>query len=302
MAVTVCPGGRAVEWMTRRDDGSVTHANDRSDEAQRLLAALALPRQGRVYELGTELGTDMPEGPRESFSAFRLTPYRTPKCLTGPEAPGFDFSMEIIAGSPHIGTHFDGLAHVQSRGRVHGGHDAREVFHDFGWRVNGMEHAPPVVARGILLDVPATLGTDCLPDRYEITPDVLQRTLGAQGTELRDGDVVLVRTGWFARHYHRDPVTYFASEPGVGPDAAIWLYDRGMAMLGSDTSGTEVTPMPDLERTTHVAMLVERGIHLIEIMDLEAIARDRIFEFLFVALPLRITGGTGSWLRPIAIV
>jgi kynurenine formamidase len=75
-----------------------------------------------------------------------------------------------------------------------------------------------------------------------------------------------------------------------------------MALLGSDTSGTEVTPMPDLDCTTHVAMLVERGIHLIEIMDLEAIARDRVYEFLFIALPLRITGGTGSWLRPVAIV
>jgi kynurenine formamidase len=210
--------------------------------------------------------------------------------------------MEVIAGSPHIGTHFDGLAHVQSHGRVHGGYEARAVFHDFGWQVNGMEHAPPVVARGILLDVPAALGVACLPYRYEITPDDVQRTLAAQGAEPGEGDVVLVRTGWFAKHYHDDPVTYFASEPGVGPDAAIWLHERGMAMLGSDTSGTEVTPMPDLERTTHVAMLVERGIHLIEIMDLEAIARDRVYEFLFLALPLRITGGTGSWLRPIAIV
>ena len=75
-----------------------------------------------------------------------------------------------------------------------------------------------------------------------------------------------------------------------------------MRLLGSDTSGTEVTPMPDPDRTTHVAMLVDRGVHLIEIMDLEEIARERAYAFLFVALPLRIAGGTGSWLRPIAIV
>ena len=270
--------------------------------AATLLAALRLPTQGRVYELGTVLGSGMPQGPRESFGGFRLTPYRTPKCLSSPEAPGFDFSMELITGSPHLGTHFDGLAHVQTHGRVHGGHEARAVFHDFGWRVNGMEHASAIVARGVLLDMPAALGTDCLADRYEITPADVGLALQTQQTVLGAGDAVLVRTGWFAKHYHQDSDAYFASEPGVGCDTALWLHDQGMAVLGSDTSGTEVVPMPDLERTTHVAMLVERGVHLLEIMDLEMLARDRVYEFLFIALPLRIVGGTGSWLRPVAIV
>jgi len=267
-----------------------------------LLAALALPKQGRIYELGTELGSGMPQGPREGFAGFRLSPYRTPKCLASREPPAFDFSMEVITGSPHVGTHFDGLAHIQSHGRTYGGHAVADVYHDFGWRANGMEHTRPVIARGILLDVPAAKGIDYLPDQYEITPGDLRRVLDAQGTELRRGDVVLVRTGWFAAKYRSDPEAYFASEPGVGPDAAIWLYDRGMALLGSDTFGTEVTPMPRPDRTTHTAMLVDRGVHLIEILDLEAPADDRVYEFLFIALPLRITGGTGSWLRPIAII
>jgi kynurenine formamidase len=130
----------------------------------------------------------------------------------------------------------------------------------------------------------------------------LEATLATQGTELRRGDSVLVRTGWYAAHYKTDERAYFASQPGVGPDAALWLYDHGMALLGTDTSGTEVIPMPNLERTTHGLLLVERGVHLIEIMDLEAIAADRVYEFLFVCLPLRIKGATGSWVRPIAIV
>ncbi|HEU5432158.1 MAG TPA: cyclase family protein [Thermomicrobiales bacterium] len=273
-----------------------------ADPGAMLLDALRLPRQGRIVELGTTLGSQMPQGPRETFGGFRLTPYRTPRCLAGAEPPGFDFSMELITGSPHVGTHFDGLAHIQSFGRTHGGHAARDVFDDFGWRANGLEGAAPVVCRGVLLDVVAAQGVPCLPDGFEITPDDLRRTLDLQATDVRPGDAVLVRTGWFAAHYERDPDAYFASEPGVGADAAIWLCERGMRLLGSDTSGTEVTPMPDLSRTTHVAMLVDRGVHLIEIMDLEEIARERMYEFLFVALPLRIVGGTGSWLRPIAIV
>ena len=113
---------------------------------------------------------------------------------------------------------------------------------------------------------------------------------------------MLVRSGWFGAWYASDPDAYFASQPGVGPDAALWLYERGMALLGTDTSGTEVIPMPDLERTTHGVLLVERGVHLIEIPDLEALAAEPAFEFLFVCLPLRITGATGSWLRPVAVV
>ena len=83
--------------------------------------------------------------------------------------------------------------------------------------------------------------------------------------------------------YEAEPDAYFRSRPGVGPDAALWLYERGMSVLGTDTSGTEVIAMPNPERTTHQVLLVERGVQLIEIMNLEGIARERVREFLFLA-------------------
>jgi kynurenine formamidase len=274
---------------------------DRVGAAERL-AALGSVRQGRCIELGTEFGRDMPQGSPDSFYGFRVTHYRLPKALTTRQSPGFDFSMDLITASPHLGTHIDGLAHISCHGRMFGGHALPDVYGDFGWRENGMEHSQPIVCRGVLLDVAAAKGLDHLPDRHEVTVADLEATLAAQDTELRPGDAVLVRTGWYAAWYRTDPDTYFRSQPGVGPDAGLWLHDAGMALLGTDTSGTEVIPMPDLERTTHGVLLVERGVHLIEIMDLEALAAERIFEFLFLALPLRITGATGSWLRPIALV
>jgi kynurenine formamidase len=274
---------------------------DRLGSAE-LLAALSSVRQGRIIELGTMFGRDMPQGSPDSFYGFRVAQYRLPKALTTRASPGFDFSMDVITASPHLGTHIDGLAHISCHGRMFGGHELRDVYGDFGWRVNGMEHARPIIGRGVLLDVAAAKGVEHLDDRYEITPADLELTLTAQATQLQPGDSVLVRTGWYAAWYAGDPDTYFRSQPGVGPDAALWLYERGMALLGTDTSGTEVIPMPDLERTTHGVMLVERGVHLIEIMDLEAVAAERAFEFLFVCLPLRIAGATGSWLRPVAVI
>jgi kynurenine formamidase len=284
----------------RHGDGS-SQGLDRLGPAE-VRDALHGVSAGRIFELGTTFGRDMPQGSPDSFYGFRVTQYRTPKALTTKADPGFDFAMEVIAASPHVGTHIDGLAHISCHGRLYGGHELAEAYSDFGWRVNGMEHSRPIVGRGVLVDVARSKGLAHLPDRYEITPEDMDEALRSQGTQLRQGDSVLVRTGWLAAWYGSDPERYFASQPGVGPDAAVWLYDRGMAVLGTDTSGTEVIPMPDPERTTHGVLLVERGVYILEIMDLEAVADEGVYEFLFLCLPLRITGATGSWLRPVAVI
>jgi kynurenine formamidase len=280
---------------------ALTAARERIGPAE-VLAGLAAARTGRVFDLGTDYAHDMPLGPLETFGGFRLTPYRIPKCIADPEhAPAFDFSMEVVMGSQHQGSHFDAPAHIASRGEHFGGVRVTESYDDFGWKQNGIETAPPIVARGILLDVPRSHGLERLPDGFEITSEQLEGCLAEQGTEVRRGDVVLVRTGKFL-DYHGDGRLFFDAQPGVGPDAAVWLYERGMAVLGTDTSATEVVPFPDLERTTHVEMLVRRGVYLVEILNLEELAAARAYEFLFVCLPLRFRGGTGSWVRPVAIV
>lgn len=270
--------------------------------AAEVVAAAGLVREGRVFDLGTELARDMPLGPAETFGGFRTTPYHVPQALyRRDDPPPFDFSLEVVQGSVHQGSHIDAPAHIASRGRHFGGVDVAESYDDFGWKRNGIEGTPPIVGRGLLLDVPLLERLGRLPDGYEVTREQVQRCLAAQGLELRRGDVVLVRTGKF-QDYHGDGALYFDAQPGVGREAAIWLYEQGMAALGTDTSATEVFPFPDVEATTHVAMLVERGVSLLEILNLEELAAARAYEFLFVCLPLRIRGGTGSWVRPVAVL
>jgi kynurenine formamidase len=270
--------------------------------AQQILAALRGVTSARVFDLGTELSHHMLQGPRDTFGGFRLTHYHLPESLVRPSAaPGFDCAVELVAGSPHLGTHIDALAHVQADGYVFGGLPVAEVFGDFGWTRNGMETVPPIVSRGVLLDVAHAHGYEQLPDSFAIGPGHLETCLHHQGVQLRQGDVVLVRTGKIA-DWKAGRDSYFAPAPGVSVEGALWLYDRGMAVLGTDTSGTEPLPFIDPAHTTHRALLVERGMHLIEILDLDAVAAERAYEFLFVCLPLKIVGGTGSWVRPIAIV
>lgn len=289
------------DGQTDVQEATLAPARARIGTAQRL-AALAGVKSGRIYDLGSELSAEMPQGPRDTFGGFRLTQYHIPRCLYEPDNPApQDFSMEIITGSPHLGSHIDAFAHIQGRGRVFGGARAADVFGDFGWVQNGMETVPPIAGRGILLDAARALDTERLPDDVRLGPAELQACLSRQGTEVRRGDIVLVRTGKFEDFRNRDEA-YFARHAGVTPEGALWLYEQGMAVLGTDTTATEPYPFPDPTHTTHVAMLVEKGVHLLEILDLDEIARDRMFEFLFICLPLKIVGATGSWVRPIAIV
>jgi kynurenine formamidase len=264
-------------------------------------SAFGLVRTGEVYDLGTELSRRMPVGSPDIFSGFQMTPYRTPRRLVDAEHAGFDFATEVISGSLHLGTHIDGFAHIQSDGLLFGEVPVEAAYDDFGWREHGMETVPPLIGRGVLLDLPQAKGLDRLPDGYEITPDDVQECCAAQETELRQGDAVLVRTGKFL-DYHWQPEHYFSPSPGVTRDAAVYLYELGMALLGSDTSTTEPFPLVDTERTTHAAMLVERGVHLVEIMNLEQLADDAVYEFLLICLPLKIVGASGSWVRPVAVV
>jgi len=253
-------------------------------------------RSGRTYDLGLEINDQMPHG--AGFAPFSLEFTHTPQG-TAAVSP-FEFSAETISGTPHSGTHIDALIHVQANGRVYGGHLVTDVLDDKGWKEHGMETVRPILGRAVVIDVAAALGCERLPDGHEIKIEELESALRVSNQSVRSGDIVLVRTGKIQQF--NEPKAFRAGQPGVGRAAAIWLYESGMAVLGTDTAATEPVPFIDPSSSTHRAMLVESGVHLIENLNLEQISRDGVTEGFFVALPLKITGATGSWIRPIVVV
>jgi kynurenine formamidase len=259
-------------------------------------AALGIARRGQVFDLGLELNTRIPHNP--DFVRFSLAFTQTPEG-TG-AVSSFQYSAEAIFGALHIGTHIDSLIHVQKDGRIHGGHLASESRTDRGWTRYGIETVPPILGRAVVLDIPRLKGLNRLPDRYEVTVEDLKQELARTGSEIRTGDIIIVRTGKIQDFGNE--AAFQAAEPGVGRTAALWLYDAGMAVLGTDTTGTEPLPFDDPAVTTHAAMLVESGVHLIENLNLEEVSRANVSEGFFIALPLKITGATGSWLRPVLVV
>jgi kynurenine formamidase len=260
--------------------------------------ATALARDGKVYDLGLEINERMPQGPRGAFVPFSLAFSTTPEG-SNPGEP-FQFAAEVIIGALHTSTHLDAFVHVQSYGRAYGGASGKDIRSDRGFRTNGVETVPPIVGRAVFLDVAGMRGAAALEDGYEISIVDLQNCLANVNASIEPGDIVLIRTGKL-REFWADPEAFQNAAPGVGVDAAEWLFQAGMAVLGTDTTGTEPMPLADPGRTTHASMLIERGVHLIENVYLDDLAADTVVSGLFVCLPLRITGATGSWVRPILL-
>lgn len=276
------------------------------------LDALALPRTGRVFSLESRWWRGMPVLP--VHPRFDILTYRTPRGFAiqkdqeymNPPANTvhYGFISELILGTAHTGTHIDALAHVTC-GPSHewyGGHSADEELGDFGALSCDASQLPPIVARGILLDVPAALGASHCPPAYAIGSGDLRQAAERQGVKVRAGDVVLVRTGQM-RFWPDEEAMAAAEGAGVSIDGAAWLAEQEVLAVGADTVQFECTPsgVDGSPQPVHIHLIQERAIPILEWVNLEELAAESVYEFLFVCLPLSIVGATGSMVRPIAI-
>ena len=166
----------------------------------------------------------------------------------------------------------------------------------------GVENVGPLVTRGVLVDVAAFKGVARLDGGYEITLADLRGALERQRTEVRSGDVVIVHTGWGSL-WNVDNAAFGASAPGVGLDAAQYLVEREVVLVGSDTWSMEVVPNPNPELAfpVHQLLIPRNGIYIFENLRTEELARDRVYEFAFFFAPLKLKGATGSPANPLAI-
>jgi len=197
--------------------------------------------------------------------------------------------------SGHTGTHMDALNHFSCAGKLFDGTDVVPVqSYGGGIRHLAVNTIEPVVRRGVLLDIAGLLSTRTLSADTVIAPEDLERC----GVAIQPGDVVLIRTGW--ANLFRDPAKYASAQrmPGVELAGAKWLSERKPFAVGSDTLAFEHLPSPKM--AVHVHLLVEKGIHIIENLNLEDLARDKVREFTFIGAPLKIEGGTGAPIRPLA--
>ncbi|MFF0508742.1 cyclase family protein [Streptomyces fimicarius] len=266
-----------------------------------LLAAVA--RGVRVIDLGRRLYIGMPQSPNHP-AYWHTLPRRHGDRV---RADGGSAANDMLVMGTHVGTHIDAFAHVSHNGRLHGGADAQEANRGGVYPDHGAHTIAPMVRRGVLLDVPAALGTEVCEPGYEITVADLEAAEEIQGTPVRDGDVVLIRSGWGRRFDAPERDAYIGHDsgvPGVGEAGARWLAARGVHAAGADSIAFErLAPgAGHASLPAHRVLLVEAGVYIIETLDLEEIADRRVHEFTFLLSPLPLFGATGSPVRPLAVV
>ncbi len=274
----------------------------REVEPEMIIDSSKIIKKGKVYDLAMEVNREMTIGDppqKDIFPSFNLITYLAPeknKEYAGTE--GITWGTELIIGGIHSATHLDALSHVQYNGKIFGKYDVRQDSSNFGMKKCGVETVMPIISRGIMVDVAEYLDVEKLEDDHKITRQEVVNTLEAEDIELKFGDTILIRTGKIKDFYMSD---YINKGPGIGLEAAIWLYNQGMCVLGSDYTSIEPKPL-DLENSVHKEMLYDRGIYLMENLYLEKLSQDKTYQFFFVCLPIKITGSTGSWIRTIAII
>lgn len=218
------------------------------------------------------------------------------------------FADDTVILHLHSGTHWDSLAHVFHRGRMYNGFSADEVSAD-GARRNGSERLRDrLVGRGVLLDLPRVAGIDWLQDGHAIGADELEAAAEATNVEIREGDILLLRTGKMARCLRHGWGRYAGGDaPGLSLLTIPWLHARGIAAVAADTWGVEVRPneVAGAYQPFHIPAIVYMGLLLGEMFFLEdladACAADGVYECFVSAPPVQFTGTAGAPPGPVAV-
>ena len=240
----------------------------------------------------------MPHHPNQPPFAYTLLKKHGDITL---EKERISFCNDLFTMGGHTGTHLDAKAHVARNNRITNNIDVTDLQdYQNGLKVMSIDTTPPIVKRGVLLDIPQSLDLNVLPHDFGIGRNEMEKAAQKEEVEIEEGDVVLIRTGWIK--FGKIAKNIFRSKK----ESRGWLktvrgsYPRkGISFTGSDTTAYDKVPPHYLP--CHVILLVENGIQIMEMLNLESLSQNRVYSFLFVALPLKIRGGAGSPVRPIAI-
>lgn len=264
----------------------------------------------QVYDLSVEYYIGMPSWQAAGDPHYRIWMTHTPHgtVIDDPLNLGSEMNEHVsytgaaISMYTHMGTHIDALNHFGLNGEIYNGFRASEHLGDRGWTRAGAENIPPIVARGVLIDVARAKGVEMLSPGHRITRSDLVSALGRQGTTLQRGDVVLIRTG--RMRLYADAEAFMKNAPGMGMEAARFLVeDHGAMIVGADNLSFEAFPSESAEDYVpiHTYLLAEHGVPILELVDLEGLSRDAVYEFAFVGGSLKLRGSDAAPIRPLAL-
>ncbi|VWD31760.1 polyketide cyclase [Burkholderia lata] len=294
------PSAPAADWYP-----SVYGAHDEIGAANLLTPdvikqAVGLVKAGKAYPLAVPVDHNLPAFRHRSFRLYNVQVGQQAGKSLGPNK--FTFNDELVNGWTGVGTQLNGIGHIGIDNVYYNGNQAADFVTVDGVKKLGVEKVPPIVTRGVVLDMTAYYGKPIVPGGTEFTVADIQAVLKKQGLTLRKGDVVLFNTGWLEL-IGKDDKQFLEVEPGIGMEAAKWLADQGIVAFGGDTWASEVYPNPHTkdEFPINQYMLAKRGIYNLELIDSRSLVRDKAWEFLFVLGQPLYVGSTQVNINPVAI-
>jgi kynurenine formamidase len=299
LAWTTGPAGAQQDWTKSKwgPADEIGAANYITPES--VLKAAQLVKTGKTYALGIETNSKTPAFPPRTFKITIVQPGQAGNSGLGPGK--LTYNDDIIDGWVGIGSQLDGLGHIGIDHVYYNGHKLADFADPTGLKKFGIEKVPPLVARGVLLDMAAHFGTEVVREGTAFNSAEIEAVAKKQGVEIRQGDVVIFHTGWVSL-IGKDDKRYGSVEPGLGVDGAKYLVGKGVVAVGADTWGLEVIPFetPNIF-PVHQELITKNGTYILENMNTGPLAADKAYEFLFVLGPSRITGAVQAIINPIAI-
>ena len=283
------------KWGVNDERGSANHM-----KPETVLRAARLVKKGQVIELGHILTAGMPFSGTPGTRSFNVLTKRT---FVNPQSNKRGSNEEYITGEMgQIGTQFDGFAHQTIGNSLYNCFNLDSIATRTGFRKLGIEKVGTLITRGVLIDIAGLKSVEVLPANYEITVNDIQQALAKQELEILPGDAVIIHTG-HGKLWDTDKVGFTKAQAGIGVEAALWLAKKDPMLVGSDNSAVEINPNPDAKVSlpVHQIMLVVNGIHLLENMKLDELVKSGVREFQLIVQPLKIQGGTGSTVAPVAV-
>ena len=264
-----------------------------------IVKAAQLIKTGKTYALGIETNSKTPAYPPRTFKITIVQPGQAGTPGLGPSKT--TYNDDIIDGWVGVGSQIDGLGHIGVEYVYYNGRKLADFADPSGLKKMGIEKVPPIVARGVLLDMAAHYGTDVVKEGTAFNSKEIEEVAKKQGVEIREGDVVLFHTGWVGL-IGKDDKRYNSGEPGVGVDGAKYLVSKGVVAVGADTWGVEAVPFETKNIfEVHQILLAMNGTYILENMNTGQLAADRAYEFLFVLGVPKITGAVQGIINPVAI-
>lgn len=270
---------------------------------ERTLEASKLIKQGKSLPLGITIGSDTPAFPPRTLSLQVVQPNQQ----GGQKLSGFgyegNYNDDLLQTWIGIGSQLDGLGHLGENGEYYNCLDEKEISVITGLTKLGTHAVPPLVGRGVVLDMTAALGVEMLMPGQNFGSEEIKAAAAAQNVEIGEGDIVIFYTGWTEFMFERDPAMWGQVEPGLTNEGAVYMASLNPMAVGADTWGLEAVPPAEGDKVFygHVTLLKEHGIYILETMNVGPLVQEGVSEFMFVLGQPRIRGAVQAMINPVAL-